>query len=118
MRCRSLVRRCRGDAGTVTAEFAAALPAVVLVLACALGAIELGGEQLRLQGAAFDAARLLGRGDSGAQQRIRSVSPDATLSARTSGQLVCADASAPVALGILKGIVLRASACALDDAQP
>jgi hypothetical protein len=105
------------DAGTVTAEFAAALPAVALVLACAFGAIDLGGEQLRLQGAAFDAARLLGRGDPGAQERIRLVVSDATLGTRSSGKLICADASAPVQLGILSGIVLRASACALYDAQ-
>jgi hypothetical protein len=118
MRFRSLARRGRGDAGTVTAEFAAALPAVVLVLACALGAIELGAEQLRLQGAAFDAARLLGRGDPGAQERIRSVAPDATLAARASGQLICVEASAPATLGILVGIVMRASACSLNDAQP
>jgi hypothetical protein len=101
----------------VTAEFAAALPAVVLVLACAFGAIDLGGEQLRLQGAVFDAARLLGRGDPGALQRIRSVVPDATLGTRSSGQLICADATASVQMGILSGIVLRASACALNDSQ-
>jgi len=117
MRCRSLARRGHTDDGTVTAEFAAAVPAVVLVLACALGAIGLGGEQLRLQGATFEAARLLGRGDTGALERVRSVAPGATLTTRSVGQLICADATAPAALGILSGIVLRASACALDDAQ-
>jgi hypothetical protein len=101
----------------VTAEFAAAIPAVVLVLACALGAIELGGEQLRLQGATFDAARLLGRGDPGAQERVRLVAPNGKLTTRTSGALICADATAPAALGILSGIMVRASACALDDAN-
>ena len=108
--------RSAGDAGTVTAEFAVVLPAVVLILGCCLGAIGLGGEQLRLQGAAFDAARLLGRGDSGALDRIREVTPGARLSVRSSGPVVCADVSAPAALGVLSGIVLNASACALDDA--
>ena len=93
------------------------MPAVVLVLACALGAIGLGGEQLRLQGAAFDAARLLGRGDPGALSRIRSVAPDATLTTRTSGVTICVDASAVVSLGALSGISLHATSCALDDAQ-
>jgi hypothetical protein len=112
-----MLSRSPDDAGTVTAEFAVVLPAVVLVLGCALGAIGLGGEQLRLQGAAFDAARLLGRGDSGALDRIRAVAPGARLSVRSSGAVVCADVRAPVALGVLSGIVLNASACALDDAR-
>jgi hypothetical protein len=117
MRSPSPIRRSLDDAGAVTAEFAAALPAVAIVLACALGAIHLGSEQLRLQGAAFDAARLLGRGDPGALARIRSVLPNSSLSIRRSGETVCADAKATVSLGVLSGIVLTASACALDDAQ-
>jgi hypothetical protein len=110
---------CRSpdDAGTVTAEFAVALPAVVLVLGCALGGIGLGGEQLRLQGAAFTAARLLGRGEAGAVDRIHAVAPGGRLTVRSVGTVVCADVSAPVTLGVLSGIVLNASACALDDAQ-
>jgi hypothetical protein len=118
MRSRSLGNPGRGDVGAVTAEFAAALPAVVLVLACSLGAIHLGSEQLQLQGATFYAARLLGRGDPGALARVREVLPTAGLSTRRFGQTICADASAGVSLGVLSGIVLRASACALDDAQP
>jgi hypothetical protein len=113
MRC-----RFRDDIGTVTAEFAVAMPAVVLILACALGAIGLGGEQLRLQGAAFDAARLVGRGDPGALARVRTVAADAMLTSHASGQLICADASVAVSLGILSGVQLRASSCVLDDAQP
>jgi hypothetical protein len=118
MRSRSLIRRGLSDAGTVTAEFAAALPAAILVLACALGAVQLGSRQLQLQGAAFDAARLLGRGDPGALARIHLVLPTATLTTRRSGETICADASATVSLGVLSGIELRASACALDDSQP
>jgi Flp pilus assembly protein TadG len=107
----------RVELGAITAEFAAAVPAVILVLACSLAAIQLGGEQLRLQSAAFDAARLLGRGEAGSLARIRTVSSDATLSARKSGESICADARATASLGVLSGIVLTASACALDDAQ-
>jgi Flp pilus assembly protein TadG len=111
MRC-----RIRDDRGSVTAEFAAVLPAVVLVLACAIGAMQLAGEQLRLQGADAAAARLLGRGDSGARALVQAVNPDATLVARTSGDLVCADSRAPAALGILFGLTVSAFACVLDDA--
>lgn len=116
MRCPSPGKRDRPDeAGTVTAEFAVVLTAVILVLGFALGAIGLGGEQLRLQGAAFDAARLLGRGDAGAIDRIHAVAPDARVGVRLSGALICADVTAPVELGVLSGIILSASACALDD---
>ena len=118
MRCHSLVRHSRDEAGTVTAEFAVVLPVVALILGCALGAIGLGAEQLRLQGAAFDAARLLGRGEAGALERIHAVAQAGTLEVRISGDIVCADVTAPTALGVLSGIELSASACALDDARP
>jgi Flp pilus assembly protein TadG len=110
--------RIRDDVGAITAEFAAVLPAVVLILACALGALQLSDEQLRLQGAVADAARLLGRGDSGAQAIVAGVAPGARLTIRSPGVLVCADASAPASLGLLVGLTVSASACALDDAQP
>jgi hypothetical protein len=111
--------RCpfRDDGGAVTAEFAAVLPAVVLVLGCALGAMQLAAEQLRLQGADVAAARLLGRGDSGARDLVLAVNPYATLVIRSSGDVVCAESSAPASIGILLGITITASACALDDSQ-
>ena len=52
------------DRGSAVAEFAVALPAVLLVLATVLGGVQLGTLQVRLQDAAADAARSLGRGDS------------------------------------------------------
>ena len=109
--------RFSSDSGALAAEFAVALPAVALVLALAIGAIGLGGEQLRLQGAAFEAARLLGRGDPGALARIRSVSPGATLSTYASGESICAQARVSVELGVLTGISLSATSCALNDAR-
>jgi hypothetical protein len=111
--------RCRfqDDRGSVTAEFAAVLPAVVLVLAFALGAMQLAAEQLRLQGADAEAARMLGRGDSGARELVLAVNPNATLVVRASGGLVCAESSAPASIGILLGITITTSACALDDSQ-
>jgi Flp pilus assembly protein TadG len=112
-----MTRRLWEDRGSVTAEFAAVLPAVVLVLGCALGAMQLASEQLRLQGADAQAARMLGRGDPGARALILAVNPGATFVVRTSGDLVCADARAPASIGILLGVTISASACALDDAQ-
>lgn len=109
--------RIRADLGSVTAEFAAVVPAVVLVLAVALGAIQIAGEQLRLQAAAASAARALGRGDPNASEAILAVSPSARLDQSRSGDLVCAHASAAAGFGILLGFTLSATSCALADGQ-
>jgi Flp pilus assembly protein TadG len=106
------------ERGSVTAEFAAVLPAVVLVFAVALGGMQIAGEQLRLQSAVADAARMLGRGDSGAASRVRDAASGARLSESRQGDLVCATARAPTSLGFLFAITLSASSCALDDAAP
>jgi Flp pilus assembly protein TadG len=103
--------------GSVTAEFAAVVPAVVLLLAIALGGIRLAGEQLQLQAAVQDASRLLARGDPGATSRVLQVVAKANVDDDESGDLVCVHARAPADLGILVGIVLSASACALDERQ-
>lgn len=106
-----------GDRGSVTAEFAAVLPAVVLVLVAALGGMQVAGEQLRLQAAVTDAARMLGRGDAGAASRVGDAVHGATLAQSRRGDLICAETRAPTALGILSSLTLRASACTLDDAR-
>jgi Flp pilus assembly protein TadG len=112
------MRRFRADVGSVTAEFAAVLPAVILVLAVALGSMQIAGEQLRLQDAVADAARMVGRGDSGAGARVQSAAPGARLTESVEGSLVCATARAPTSIGPLFGITLSATSCALDDAAP
>ncbi len=53
-----------GDYGAVTAEFAVALPAVLLLLALLLAGSAAGITQLRLEEAARAGARALARGDS------------------------------------------------------
>jgi len=117
MRSARLLPR-RDDRGTVTAEFAVVMPAVLLVLAFGLGVVRLGVEQLRLQGAAFDAARLVGRGGPGASQVITQVHPDADFAIHRADGLVCVTASAPGRLGVLTALRLEASSCVLDDEQP
>ena len=56
--------RWRGAAGTVTAEIAVAVPAVVLVLSLALSGIALGADSVRCHDAARVGARELARGES------------------------------------------------------
>ena len=110
------MRVADGERGSVTAEFAVALPAVVLVLGLALAAMQLVGEQVRLQVAVADVARVLGRGDAGSLVDLQQAAPGATLVTTRPDGLVCARARAPAALGVIVGIELTASACALDDA--
>jgi Flp pilus assembly protein TadG len=108
--------RIRDEAGTVTAEFVVALPAVVVVLVVAMAAMSLVGEQVRLQGAVAGAARLLGRGDPGAAAMVEQVAAGGKLTVSRHGSLVCADAQVPGSLGPLVPITIAARSCALDDA--
>ena len=60
---RSPSPREAAERGTVTAELAVVLPAVLLVLAGCLGALRLGVEQARMDAAASVVARSIARGD-------------------------------------------------------
>lgn len=101
----------------MTAEFAIALPAVVLVLACCLSGMQVAGQQLRLQDAAASAARAAARGgDTSAAARL---APGAAISRWSDGDLVCVRLSAPSAalLGTLARLTLAASSCALGGGK-
>ena len=107
-------RRALGDRGSVAAEFAVAVPALLLVIA--LGATALGacGRYVRLQDAAADAARLVARGDSlaRAQAAVAGAAPDATFAVSRPDGLVCAEASAPSGIPLAR-LTLTGHACAL-----
>jgi Flp pilus assembly protein TadG len=110
------MNRRRGDRGSVTAEFAVALPAIVLVLALGVGVLAACGRQVRLQDAAADAARLVARGEP--EARALALLPGAVDGASATvvhrGDLVCVDAAAPARLPIPE---LRAASCALAGGQ-
>ncbi len=101
--------------GSVAAELAIALPAVLLTLL--LGASVLGAAttQVALQDAAADAARLLGRGESQAAAAavVASAVDRASTSAQRRGDLACVTASTRVPIARILSIELRASSCAL-----
>lgn len=106
-----------GDRGTVTAEFAAVVPAVLLVLALCLGAVQVSGQQVRLTGAAAAAARSLARGDGDATAaRIvhRLVGP-ASMSTERQGDFVCVRLRMPAGFGAFAafGVTVTAASCAL-----
>lgn len=103
----------RGDRGSVTAEFAIALPAVAVVLACCLGGLQLAAHQVRLQDAAALTARAAARGDGvGVAARL---APNAAVSHWRDGGLECVRLRTRAA-GLLP-ISLAATGCALGDGR-
>lgn len=102
----------QGDRGSVTAEFAVALPAVVLVLALGAGVLGACGRQVRLQDAVADAARLVARGETGAADVVAAAVAGATTTVDHGGDLVCVQASAPAGVPLI-AIAVHAESCAL-----
>lgn len=104
-------RRLGGDRGSVVAEFAVALPAIVVVLVLGAGILAAGARQVRLQDAVADAARLAARGESEdrVQAAVAAVAPGATATVHPEGDLVCVAGSVRAALPI----TLTATSCAL-----
>ncbi|MFB8387188.1 TadE family type IV pilus minor pilin [Microbacterium sp. NPDC055910] len=104
-------RAIRDDTGAVAAEFAVALPAIVLVLLLAAGALGAASRHVRLQDAAADAARILARGDpaSRATSAVASAVPGAGVAVHEDGDVVCVTATAPALLAL----TLTATGCAL-----
>ncbi|WP_375484637.1 TadE family type IV pilus minor pilin [uncultured Jatrophihabitans sp.] len=62
--------RSRDERGMVTAELAACLPALLLVLAVALSAVSVVAAKVRVQDAAREAARAAARGDAATGRRL------------------------------------------------
>ncbi len=106
-----MTSRRLGDRGAVVAEFAVALPAVVLVLMLGAGALGIASQQVRLQDATADAARLAARGEPDARVRsaVEGATPGATAGITQRGDLVCVTASVPTPLHF----TVSATSCAL-----
>lgn len=100
--------RCRSeDEGSVTAEFAAVVPAVLLMLACCLAGLQLAGQQIRLQDAAAATARSLARGDPAP------AFGGTAIATRVDGTLLCARLTAS-SIAPLIPLQLAAESCALQ----
>ncbi len=110
--------RWRDDAGAAAAEFAVAVPAVVLVLALAVGAVTVSGRQVRLEQAAVQASRLAARGESADRvgQAASRLLDGVRISIGPEGDIVCVTASV-AARTVLPLPDLRTSACALAGAR-
>lgn len=102
---------CRQE-GSATAEFAAVVPAVMLVLALCLGGLQLSTRQLQVQDAAALAARSAARG---ASFDATALVPGAATRIERRGNLVCAVVTVPGTplSGILGVVEVSASGCSL-----
>ncbi|NNC12974.1 hypothetical protein HII28_13950 [Planctomonas sp. JC2975] len=102
----------------MTAEFAAVVPAVLLVLAFGMGAVQVVVQQARLTDAAADGARSLARGDAEgtADGHIRYLVGSAAVSVDRRDDLVCVTvrqgAVGPIAFS---GVSISGSGCSLGD---
>lgn len=103
-----------GERGSITAELAVALPAVVLVIVLAVGALAAASVQVRLQDAAADAARLIARGepDERAAGVVSAAVGGASYGVDHRGDLVCVTTRAEARVGPVSA-PLEASSCAL-----
>lgn len=105
------------DRGTVTAEFAVALPVVLLVLLLAVAALQAAALEVRVADAAAVAARTLARGEAGGDVdgRLTLLVGEHSLTTGSDGDFLCATVSAPVRFGSLGsvGFDARARSCAL-----
>lgn len=101
------------ERGSATAEFAIALPAVMLVLFLMSALISAQGQQILLQDAAADAARLIARNDdiARAEASIDAAVAGAQMNIVADETLVCVTASATVT--VMVPLTLSARSCAL-----
>jgi Flp pilus assembly protein TadG len=116
-------RRHGGERGTVTAEFAVVLTAVLIVLALCIASVVVIGEQVELASLASSSARMLARGDSPGAVRsaVDASAAGTSFSQGADGAFVCVELQRAPRFGTLGlgRVLLSARACALSaDAVP
>jgi hypothetical protein len=113
--------RSTRDRGSVTAELAAALPALVLLLVVGLTAVSAAGIKIACVAAARDAALSQARGDDGESAGRRTAPHGARIAVSSDGDVVRATVSAEVSLlsRHLPGITVSSTAvAAVEPAAP
>ena len=118
-------QRARGapgaERGSATAEFAAVVPAIAVVLALCLGGVQTLAQQVRLADAAGDAVRALarGEGEGRAHSIAETIAGAVGLSVAHRGEFVCLQLSAAAAFGpfAAAGVRVAAESCALDGGR-
>ncbi|MBP1327016.1 Flp pilus assembly protein TadG [Leucobacter exalbidus] len=109
------------ERGTVTAEFAVVVPAVLVVLALVIGGIVIATNRLTLASAAADISRLEARGDTAlAEERISQSGAGLTINRERRGALLCITLHAGAQRGLLAALSVSGEGCAAvtDDTAP
>lgn len=102
------------DGGSATAELAASLPAVVLLLLVGLTAVDAVGTQLRCVDAARDVALALARGEP---QPSDHLPPGGRVSIDTGGDRIAVTVTAPIFNGWRGGLNVSARAVASKESS-
>jgi Flp pilus assembly protein TadG len=112
------MREPAGERGSVAAEFAVVLPAVLLVLAVCVGAASLSVQRIGVESAAAAAARIVARGDGSgsADAAVDRAIGRASLRLERSGAFVCAEVTALAGFTTARslGVTVSGRSCALD----
>lgn len=109
----------RDERGTVTAEFAVVMPAVLVVLGLVIGGIFIAAHRITLVSLAAEVARLEARGDADrARARLDEAQGAITVQRDRSGPLHCVTLRASPGRGILSGIGIESRACAATNSEP
>ncbi|RRD35130.1 pilus assembly protein [Leucobacter sp. OH2974_COT-288] len=102
------------ERGSVTAEFALVLPAVLLVFAVLITGIAAGAKQISVTAAAAEIARLEAREDDGAASTyIAGLPADFSISRATSNGMLCVTVAQRGSVGIRQLVQVRGHSCAL-----
>ncbi|WP_053352471.1 TadE/TadG family type IV pilus assembly protein [Leucobacter musarum] len=101
------------DRGTVTAEFAIVIPAVLVVLGLVIGGVSIAAHRIALVSIVADATRLEARGDTDAAAGVLAqLSDRARIERDTSGQILCLTARDRPGRGPLSVVQIAARSCA------
>lgn len=103
------------DEGAATAEFAAVLPAVLLIIGVVLGGFQLAAHRLILAAAAADIARIEARGEPGSVAERLALLPGPAPALRRSahGDVLCVRLDARPGRGLLAALPVAGTGCAL-----
>lgn len=113
--------RARRDRGSFTAELAAGLPALMLLLFVGLTAVNAVTTKAQCVDAAREAALAAARGESGLAAGQRIAPPGATVSIATAGDTVVATVRAPVravGAGVPGTTVTATAVAAVEPSTP
>lgn len=115
----SAKRRLRGERGSISAEFALVMPAVLVLLALSLGVLAAGTTRGRLWDVAGQSARSFARGDpeESIAAQAHTLLPGVAVSLAGQENLVCATAGIPVSgvVGRFLPLRLEARVCTLRE---